>query len=39
VKITYLNKKESKKQFRGVISGQKLTQKPPLFWWMKKKRN
>jgi hypothetical protein len=30
VKITNLNTKNWKKQFRGVILGQKLTQKPPL---------
>jgi hypothetical protein len=39
VKTTYFNKKKEKKQFRGVILGQKLTLKPPFFWWMKKKRN
>jgi len=31
VKITYLNRREGEKRFRGVIWGKKIDPKPPLF--------
>ena len=39
VKITYFNKREREKQVRGVILGQKIDPKSPLFGgWRKKTR-